>query len=775
MAEVSAPLPVPPGPSKPPSRGWAVALTILVGLWTVGVVVVVNAALWLVGDTLVISGLSMPLPFWLLGAALTTLLTGVPALLLSLLSRMWFARLAGRQWLLLTLFGGLLGAARLIPNTYHELYLAVLAIAAAIVAAVHRAVTGRREHADGWLFWLSLAVGLLMLLPWLWVGSFGGQLETVLALLAALAVSWLATRPLSALAAIAVHFRNNWVGAIVGGLVIGVGLAALAAGVGLPAVQLLALLAVPPVAFALAALHRKGRPSIVALLTPAIFGPLGMIDPDETSLILGLRDALFWGLVGAVATLGVALVVAVVVLVALRRARWHVWAAGVTAAVVAIGGAVIYAAVGQPGFAGERLFVVMQEQADLSGLSGVGDRTARVRQTYQRLVGTAERSQAPLRKALRDKGLKFTPFYLVNGVEVDAGPVVRQWLESRSDVAKVLLNPRLRPLPAQAPPMRGTVDAPTSPQWNLTLIGADAVWQRFGTGEGIVVGSSDSGVDGTHPALRGNFRGGDDSWLDPYGGGATPTDNNGHGTHTLATAVGAKVGVAPGAQWIACENLPRNLGSMANYLTCLQFMLAPYPSGADPWHAGRPERAPQVLTNSWGCPSVEGCDLLSLRPAVDAFAAAGIFFVAAAGNTGPRCETITDPPSLYPSTFTIGAVDRVSEVASFSSRGPTPDGLTKPNLMAPGVNVLSALPGGRYGYLSGTSMATPHVAGVVALMWSANPALIGNIEETRSILERTARPAQPSGKSCGTPADVVGAGLVDAFAAVAAAAPRPAS
>ncbi|MET7392342.1 S8 family serine peptidase [Dactylosporangium sp. NPDC005572] len=765
---VQVPVPFAAPPPRPPSRGWAIALTILVGLWTVALVVVVNAVLWLVGDTLTISGMTMSRAFWLLGAVLVTLLSGVPALLLGLLSRVHFARTAGRQWAFAALFGGVLSAARLIPETYHELYLAVIAVAAAIGAAIHTGVTGRRERAEGWLFWLSLAVGLVLLVPWLWVGALGGLLETVLAALAALAVSWLATRPVTALASVGMGIRNNWGGAVVGGLVIGVGLASIAGGVGEPAVQLFALLCVPPAAFAIAALHRRGRPSVVALLTPVLFGPLGFVDPEETSLILGLRDGLFWGAVGAAAALVLALLVAALLLVVFRRAVWHAWLAGVTAAVVALAAAVVYTALGQPGFAGERLFVVMKEQADLSGLSGVSDQTARVRQTYERLVATAERSQASLRKSLRDRGVDYTPFYLVNGVEVDAGPVARQWLESRSDVAKVLLNPRLRPLPATAGPMHGTVGAPTSPAWNLTLIGADAVWQRYGDGKGIVVGSSDSGVDGSHPALRGNFRGGDDSWLDPFGVDKSPTDNNGHGTHTLATAVGKDVGVAPGAQWIACENLPRNLGSMANYLSCLQFMLAPYPAGADPWHAGRPERAPQVLTNSWGCPEVEGCDLTSLRPAIDAFAAAGIFFVAAAGNTGPDCETITDPPSNYAATFTIGAVDRTSAVADFSSRGPTPDGLVKPNVMAPGVDVLSALPGGRYGYLSGTSMATPHVAGVVALMWSANPSLIGKVEETRTILERTARHLTPSGTACGDPADVVGAGLVDALAAVAA-------
>ncbi|GAA4246755.1 S8 family serine peptidase [Dactylosporangium darangshiense] len=758
-------------PSAPSRRawGWSLALTILLGFWTVAVVVVPEAVVWLIGDTLVIEGLSMPLLIWPLVPLVALLLAGLPALLLAQLSPVRFARTAGRQWLLAFVFGVVLGFARLIPPTYHELYLAVLAALAAIAAAVHMTVTGRLERPippQRWVFWLSLAAGLVLLLPWLWVGSLGGAVESVLALIAALAVSWLATRPMLALTARVPTGGRAWGRVALGGLMAGVGLVPLVAGVGEPAVQLLALLCVPPVAFALAALRRLGRPSIAALLTPVLFGPLGLVDADETSLILGLRDGLFWGAVGAAAAGALALLLAIVVMVVFRRVRWHAWLAAALAAVVAVAGAAVYIGLGNPGLAGERLFVVMREQADLSGLPAITNRADRVRQTYERLVSTAERTQAPLRSALRSRHVSFTPFYLVNGIEVDAGPVARQWLASRSDVAHVLLNPHLRPLPAAAEPMHGTEAAPTETPWNLVLIGADQVWQRYTTGKGIVVGSSDSGVDGTHPALQGNFRGGDDSWLDPFGDARTPTDGNGHGTHTMATAVGARVGVAPGAQWMACENLPRNLGSMANYLTCLQFMLAPYPRGADPWHAGHPDRAPQILTNSWGCPEVEGCDTYSMRPAIDAFAAAGIFFVAAAGNTGPRCESITDPPSNYASTLTVGAVDRSRRVAGFSSRGPAPGGLTKPNVLAPGVDVLSALPGGGYGQLSGTSMATPHVAGVVALMWSANPALIGDIERTRTILATTAHPAEPTGKNCGEPADTTGAGLVDALAAV---------
>ncbi|GAA3274735.1 S8 family serine peptidase [Dactylosporangium vinaceum] len=761
-------------PAVPSRRawGWSLALTIVLGLWMLMWGVLPQAGLWLVTDALSLEGTVAPRWLWPLVAVAALLIAGVPALLLGQLSPVWFARTAGRQWLLAAGLGALLGFARLVPPTYHELYLAVLAALAAGAALVHRLVGGRPERRiepDRRLPWLSLAAGLLLLLPWLWVGALGGVTETVLALVAALAVAWLAARPLLALTVRFAGGGNAWGRAALGGLLAGVGLAGLAAGVGEPAVQLLALLSVPPVAFALAALRRLGVPSVIALLTPVLFGPLALVDADETSLVLGLHDGLFWGGVGAAAAGALALVAAAALLAVFRRVRLHAWLAGALAVVLAATGAIVYVGLGQPGLTGERLFVVMREQADLSGLSAVADRTERVRQTYERLVATAERTQAPLRAELRSKHVSFTPFYLVNGVEVDAGPVARQWLAGRADVLHVLLNPQLRPLPAAAEPMHGSQAAPATPPWNLTLIGADRVWAGGTTGKGIVVGSSDSGVDGTHPALRANFRGGDDSWLDPYNGAAAPTDPNGHGTHTVATAVGAGVGVAPGATWIACENLPRNLGSMSNYLTCLQFMLAPYTPGADPWHAGRPERAPQVLTNSWGCPSLEGCDAFSMRPAIDAFTAAGIFFVAAAGNTGPGCSSITDPPATYASTLTVGAVDRNTRVAEFSSRGPSLDGLAKPDVMAPGVDVLSALPGGGYDVLSGTSMAAPHVAGVVALMWSANPALVGNIARTRDILRSTARPAQPQGTACGTEANTVGAGLVDAYAAVQAA------
>jgi subtilisin family serine protease len=335
----------------------------------------------------------------------------------------------------------------------------------------------------------------------------------------------------------------------------------------------------------------------------------------------------------------------------------------------------------------------------------------------------------------------------------------------------VLVAQRLRPLPA--PPgvaLTGDRPAPTAPGWDLIAIGADRVHSQLTvTGRGVTVGSSDSGVDGTHPALSATFRGGDDSWYDPWDGTRAPTDGVGHGTHTLASAVGTpNVGVAPGAQWTACVDLDRNLGDPGHYLDCLQFMLAPFPVGGDPFRDGRPARSPQVLTNSWGCPDIEGCDLGTLREATAAFAAAGTFFVAAAGNSGPTCGSIKDPPAPYGDVLTVGAVDERGVVAPFSSRGPAPDGSAKPDIVAPGAEVLSALPGGGYGILSGTSMAAPHVAGVVALMWSAQPALIGDPARTRAILRDTAVPVAPQA-TCGGTANTGGAGRVDAYAAVRAA------
>ncbi|WP_434741895.1 S8 family serine peptidase [Micromonospora sp. SH-82] len=803
-----------PAPARPPSP-WAVVAAVLVGLWTVGFVTFSQAAGWLVDQLLLATGLHRVVVLWPGLAVTSVVLLGTPALLLGLIPRSAAVRATGWAWVGAAFALGGLVLLRAIPPVHHEAYLAALAVTAALAAwalgrLLHRARrtdpaapphpadtgTGERGRRPTAVTLLAVAAGLLLLLPWIWVGALGGLLETLLAVAAAAAVGTLA----GVLLAPALWERFT-VGTpprparmvLVGGLVAGVTLLVVGAGTGQSGAQLPALWTLPPTGFVLAALRavawRTGRTADRAptrwLVGLVVLGPLAFTDPEEVTLLLADgRDVPFWVATATAAGLVVALLLALGYGVAFGRSRGFTpdrRVAGVTAVAVLAGVAVVGVGLGQPGLHGERLLVVLREQADLTGVPGGvpgrAGRDARAAEVHRRLVATADRTQAGLRRELTRLRLNHTPYYLVNAIETDGGPAVRAWLSRRPEVSRVLVSQRLRPVPVPAAASRGDEPAPTGPAWNVSLIGADRVWSEFGvTGAGVVVGSSDSGVDVAHPTLTDGFRGGADSWYDPWNGTRTPSDRSGHGTHTLGSAVGRNgIGVAPDAQWTGCINLDRNLGSPGHYLDCLQFMLAPFPAGGDPFTDGRPERAPEVLTNSWGCPSIEGCDPGVLQPATAALEAAGILVVAAAGNTGPFCGSIQDPPAPYPDVFTVGAVDRQRRVTLFSSRGSAADGRAKPDLVAPGAGVLSAMPGGGYASLDGTSMAAPQVAGVVALMWSANPALVGDLDRTRQILRDTATPAQPTYRSqdrtdrCGGDAAITGAGLVDAYAAVRAA------
>ncbi|SBT52233.1 S8 family serine peptidase [Micromonospora narathiwatensis] len=826
IAPAAAPFPAPhrPGP-------WPVVAAVLVGGWAVLVTVSGQVVGWAVDQVLLVTGLPRAVLVWPLVALATVLLVGAPSLALALLPRSPAVRATGRAWLGGALALGALALLRTVPPVHQEAYLAALAATAAVLALIVGRLSRRRANAApgtavpgpsgappaaaehlvagpavrptgpaggdggrrlGPVTLLAVAAGLASLLPWAWVGALGGALETLLAGLAAAALGGLAGALLDA-----TFWARFAVGTpprparlvLVGGLVAGVALLPLAAGAGQSGAQLPALLLLPPLGFVLAALEaaarRSGRPAGRApvrwLVGLALAGPLAFTDPEEITVLLAAgRDVPYWVAVGAGAAFAVAVLLAVGYGVLLARPRAGAprrTAAGLAAASLLAAVAVVYVVPGHPGLYGERLLVVLREQADLSGIPagapGRDGRNSRATEVYRRLVTTADRTQGDLRRELTRLRLNPTPYYLLNAIETDGGPEVRAWLSGRPEVARVLVSQRLRPLPAAEPPAHGDQPAPAGPVWNVSLIGADRVWSELRvTGAGVVVGSSDSGVDGRHPALAAGFRGGDDSWYDPWEHRTAPGDRGGHGTHTVGSAVGRNgIGVAPGAQWVGCVNLDRNLGSPAHYLDCLQFMLAPFPAGGNPFTDGRPDRAPDVLTNSWGCPPIEGCDPGALRPATAALATAGILVVAAAGNTGPYCGSVADPPAAYADVVTVGAVDRARQVTSFSSRGPAAGGLAKPDLVAPGAGVLSAFPGGGYATLDGTSMATPQVAGVVALMWSANPALVGDLARTRRILlDTTAKAGVPAGAdTCGSARNLTGAGLVDAYAAVRAA------
>jgi len=426
------------------------------------------------------------------------------------------------------------------------------------------------------------------------------------------------------------------------------------------------------------------------------------------------------------------------------------------------------AAVSRPGGYSDTLFVLMRTQADLSDVTSIADVKERRAEVYRRLVTTADRTQAALRRDLADLYLPFTPFYLVNALEVEGNAAIQAWLLRRPEVDRVLLSPQLRPVPTVPAPQADRVEVDGRPQPNIAAIGADRVWVTGVTGPGITIGIADSGVDRYHPALAGAFRGGSDGWYDPWNGTRVPTDESGHGTHIIGTAVGSNgIGVAPGAKWIGCVDLPGNLGNPAGYLRCLQFMLAPFPYGGDPLRDGRPDRSADILVNSWACAQPESCDAGSLRPAIRALNLAGILVVAApGGGGGPRCGSVGAPPTRLPDMLTVGAFDPAAPVASSPSRGLL-SAAGRPDLVAPGVDVVSALPGRRYGALSGTSVAAPQVAGVVALLWAANPRLVGDLVRTRQLLLTTATPV-PGGPGCGGHTEVP-VGLVNAEAAVGAA------
>jgi len=434
---------------------------------------------------------------------------------------------------------------------------------------------------------------------------------------------------------------------------------------------------------------------------------------------------------------------------------------------------------GQPGMQPETFFVVMAEQADTSAARDIADREERISAVYSTLTEHALNTQTDLRAMLDARGVAYTPYYLVNGIEVAGDPILRLQIASRPDVARILNSPHARSLPSWAPglSMPSEADHPYGLSWGVDQMDAEKVWEQYGvTGEGIIVGGADTGVDWQHPALHSQYLGSegnhDYTWLDPWEGTAIPEDEMGHGTHTMGTVLGRDgIGIAPGAKWLACRNLDRNLGNPAYYLDCMQFLFAPHPQAGDPFTEGEPSRGAHVVNNSWGCPPEEGCDALTLSIGLDHLRNAGQMYVVSAGNEGPACSTVWAPANAD-AAFSVGAIYEDGTITNFSSRGPVladGSGRMKPDVVAPGAGILSSLPGGSYGSSGGTSMAGPHVTGLVALLWSADPSLIGDIDRTEQIIESTAHYV-PTPDLCGGDTgkenNVYGYGWVDAFAAV---------
>ena len=423
----------------------------------------------------------------------------------------------------------------------------------------------------------------------------------------------------------------------------------------------------------------------------------------------------------------------------------------------------------------------LEAKPDLSQEAAIEDREERLAAVRQSLLQTAQRTQAQVISTLKAANTPYQAFWLRNQIVFEGDQALAERISSIAGVAEVRpekIYPLVRPVETEA----AIAAAAGDPEWGVDTIGADDAWAMGVIGGGIVVGNIDTGVEYTHPALVNQYRGNngdgsfthDHNWWDPTDiCGQEPCDNVFHGTHTMGTIVGGDgpgpftpdIGVAPGARWIAakgCEDLGCSESAL---LSSGEFMLAPTDlAGENP----DPSLAPHIVSNSWG----GGPGDIFYQDIVNNWRAAGIFPVFASGNPGPECGA-GGSPGDFNESFSVGATDIDDFIADFSGRGPSVFGKINPDVSAPGVDVLSAVPGDAYEIVSGTSMAAPHVAGTMALVLSASPELISQVEETFDIVRDTAVNIVDTtcgGDDDGDPNNVYGEGRVDAAAAVAVAA-----
>ncbi|MFG2925277.1 S8 family serine peptidase [Streptomyces sp. NPDC048305] len=420
-------------------------------------------------------------------------------------------------------------------------------------------------------------------------------------------------------------------------------------------------------------------------------------------------------------------------------------------------------------------WVRLDSEADSSAARKAKSKTARDAAVVEARTEHAERTQAGLRSLIKKAGAHYESFWISNTLKVVGDKALAEKIAARPEVAAIEADTRVDlpdPLPGEQVPEAGGTE------WNVDRIGAPEVWNDLGVrGEGVVVANIDTGVDYQHPTLLGGYRGLKDdgtfshayNWFDATAScpGDAPCDDHGHGTHTMGTMVGDDgagnaIGVAPGATWIAAKACTTLGCPQAALLAAGQWILAPTDAkGQNP----RPDLAPDVVNNSWGADIIDTW----YKSMVQAWVDAGIFPAFSNGNDGPDCAT-AGSPGAYTNSYASGAFDSDGDIAVFSSRGSGEDGAVKPDIAAPGVDIRSAAPGGGYQIMSGTSMASPHTAATVALMWAVSPAIRGDIVATERLLDRTAHDAPDT--TCGGTAEnnnVFGEGRLDAYAAVAAA------
>ena len=388
----------------------------------------------------------------------------------------------------------------------------------------------------------------------------------------------------------------------------------------------------------------------------------------------------------------------------------------------------------------------------------------------------AKSTQASILEILKNEKNKgnvksYESFFIINCVNLVARKSVIVELAKRDDVEKIIENKVIK---VEKPEKNEIIRMSRSAYdihipWNLEAINAYKA-QRYtkDCNNEVVVGIIDSGVDSTHRAISKNYRGNDSSlaaysWYNTItgkdGSQEKPYDDRGHGTHVCGTILGSKenalLGVAPKAKWIGVKVFDQD-GETDNVklLKAGEWIMAPN---------GDPTKAPKVVNNSWGGNSNDGF----FQEIVKKWREAGIFPVFSAGNVGPFNDGGDDSigtPGAYPESYAVGAIRKDEHIAKFSLRGKSSyTNKIKPDIVAPGVNILSCIPGEKYTIYTGTSMAAPHVTGVIALMLQVNPNL--TVDQIENILNETALPLKDEYYTT-TPNNGYGYGKVNAVSAV---------
>jgi len=398
------------------------------------------------------------------------------------------------------------------------------------------------------------------------------------------------------------------------------------------------------------------------------------------------------------------------------------------------------------------------------------NRVDRIQAVADALMFHADRTQKAVWTFLDSQKIEYSTFWISNQIFInDASLELAEKLATIAEIGEIseeIVVQLDEPIDLRTEDRPYNV-TPRANQWGVEKIEAHLAWATT-DGRGVVVGGIDTGVRGTHVDLRASYRA-DYGWIDPTANQQLPYDNNGHGTHTVGSICGANgLGVAPGAQWIACKGCASSSCSTLHLTACGQFMLCP----TRPDGTGQDcSKAPNVVSNSWA----GGRGDTWYDSVTNAWIAANIIPVFAIGNAGSRCSSDQSPGDR--NVIGVGATTVSDSLASFSSRGPANDGRVKPEVSAPGSDVYSAYHTSdtAYGSMSGTSMACPHAAGAVALILSARPGLTYNQVKTIVQGQADTTGLTPPNTNCGGvsdgsyPNNAFGSGRLNARRAVTAA------